>query len=223
VSAGQSPMEWAARERRAARKGVRRRVLAWAGLNPAACRADALAARVAHGVVGEQKTAALLARLPDDWLPPVYGRKLPPYPNDYDGLVIPPTGDVVLAVDTKNWRAGWETTLRDGRVFCGHEDRQEEVEKAARAAARLERALAVPGVRVWPLLVVHGSRIVQRPPLPQGRLEARAAAWDGIVHVLGPEYLVPTLVKSAAKGRPDRARAVWLAQRVDRVLPAHPG
>jgi hypothetical protein len=191
------------------------------GLNRAARRADALTARVAHGVVGERWTAELLARLPAGWRV-VYGRKLPPYQNDYDALVIPPTGDAVLALDTKRWRQSWETTLRGGRVFCGpadrqeQEDRQEQIEKAARAAARLERALAVPGVRVWPLLVVHGS------PIRGGRLEARAAAWDGVVHVLGPEWLVPTLVASAAKGRPDPRRAAWLAQRVDRVLPAHP-
>lgn len=222
TAAGQSPLEWAARERRAARKGVRRRVTAWMGLNPAARRADALTARVAHGAAGEKETARLLGQLPRGWRV-VYGRKLHPYPNDYDALLIPPTADVVLDVDTKNWNAGWETTLRAGRVYCGREDRQEEIEKAARAARRLERALAVPGVRVWPLLVLHGSRVVQPPPLPQGRLEARAAAWGGIVHVLGPAYLVPTLLKSAAKGRTDPARAAALAQRLDRVLPAHGG
>lgn len=221
MNAGQSPLEWAARERKAARKGVRRRVTAWLGVNPAARRADALTARVAHGVAGEKKTEELLGRLPLGWRV-VYGRKLRPYPNDYDALVIPPTGDAVLALDTKNWNAGWETTLSGGRVYCGSKDRQEQVEKAARAAARLEAALAVPGVRVWPLLVVHGSRIVQQPPLPQGRLEARAAAWDGVVHVFGPQWLVPTLLKSTSKGSPDPARAVWLAQHVDRVLPAHP-
>jgi hypothetical protein len=190
------------------------------GLNPAARRADALTARAAHGAVGEQWTAELLARLPSGWAV-FYGRKLPGFANDYDALLIPPGGDAVVAVDTKRWHAGWETTLRGGRVHCGREDRHEQVEKAARAAARLERALAVPGVRVWPLLVVHGSRIVQRAPLPQGRLEARAEKWEGIVHVLGPEWLVSTLVKSAAKGVPDPVRAGRLAARVAAVLPPY--
>jgi hypothetical protein len=195
-------------------------VTAWLGVNPAAKRADALTARAKHGADGEKETARLLAGLPKGWRV-VYGRKLPPYPNDYDGLVLPPTGDAIVAVDTKNWHrgTGWETTLRGGRLHCGSEDRHDQVEKAVRAAARLERALAVPGVRVWPVLVVHGSQILQPPPLPQGRLEARADAWKGIVHVLGPNYLVPTLVKSAAQGIPDPARAAWLAQRVDAVLP----
>jgi hypothetical protein len=219
-TAGQSPLEWAAQERRAARRGVRRRVTAWLGINQAAARADALTARVEHGVVGEQWTAALLSRLPAGWAV-FYGRKLPGYANDYDALLIPPSGDAVVAADTKRWRRsrGWQTTLRAGRVYCGPEDRHEQIEKAARAAKRLERALAVPGVRVWPMLVVHGSQIVA-PPFPVGRLEARAPDWDGVVHVLGPEYLVPTLVASV-KGPADPGRAVWLAERVNTVLPPY--
>jgi hypothetical protein len=190
-------------------------VTAWLGLNPAARRADALAARVAHGAAAEQWTAALLAQLPAGWTV-FYGRKLPGYSNDYDALLVPPSGDAVVAADTKRWHAGWRTTLRAGRVHCGPEDRHDQIVKAARAAKRLERALAVPGVRVWPMLVVHGSRIVA-PPFPAGRLEARAPDWDGVVHVLGPEYLVPTLVASV-KGPVDRGRAVWLAERVGAVL-----
>jgi len=217
VTAGRSPLEWAARERQAARKGVRRRVLAWVGLNPAVRRADALTARVAHGVAGEEKTAELLARLPAGWRV-LYSRKLPPYANDYDALVIPPSGDVVIALDTKQWRRSWDTTLIGGRVHCGPEDRQEQVEKAAKAAARLGAALTVTGVRVWPLLVVHGSRVVQPPPGPPGWLEARAAAWDGVVHVLGPDWLVPTLVASAT-GMPDPGRVAWLEARLNAVLP----
>src|SRR4051812_18300408 len=76
TGAGDAPLEWAARERQAARKGPRRRVLAWVGLNPAARRADALTARVTHGAVGEQWTAQVLTRLPDGWTV-FHGRKLP--------------------------------------------------------------------------------------------------------------------------------------------------
>jgi hypothetical protein len=174
--AGQAPLEWAAREQKKARKGVRRRITAWMGLNPAARRADALTARAAHGAVGEQWTAQLLTQLPHGWTV-FYGRKLPGFANDYDALLIPPDGDAVVAADTKRWHKGWETTLHGGRLHCGREDRHEEVEKVVRAAGRLERALHVPGVRVWPLLVVHGSRVVPpaRSPLPPGRLEVGAA------------------------------------------------
>jgi hypothetical protein len=213
-------LEWAARERQAARRGVRRRVTAWLGVNAQARAADALTARAAHGAAGEQETARLLARLPNGWRV-FYGLKLPPYPNDYDALIEPPSGDAIVAVDTKNWRQNWPTTLQAGRVYCGPEDRHDQVDQVAKAAARLERALAVPGVRVWPLLVVHGSPIVQPPPLPQGRLEAHAKDWDGVVHVLGPEWLVPTLLASVKSG-PDPGRAHALARHVVRVLPEHP-
>jgi hypothetical protein len=221
TGAGDAPLEWAARERQAARKGPRRRVLAWVGLNPAARRADALTARVTHGAVGEQWTAQVLTRLPDGWTV-FYGRKLPGFVNDYDALLIPPDGDAVVATDTKRWHKGWETTVSGGRLYCGSEDRHDQVEKAVRAAGRLERAVAVPGVRVWPLLVVHGSRIVPPPgsPLPPGRLEVRAAGWNGVVHVLGPQWLVPVLA-AASKSR-DPERAAELVRRVDRVLPARP-
>jgi hypothetical protein len=191
------------------------------GLNPAARRADALTARAKHGADAEKETARLLAGLPKGWRV-AYGRKLPPYPNDYDAVLIPPDGDAVVASDTKNWHKGWETALRGGRLYCGSEDRHEQVEKAVRAAGRLERALCVPGVRVWPLLVVHGSRIVPTPPspLPPGRLEVRAAGWAGVVHVLGPQWLVPVL--TAASRVRDPERAAELVRRVDRVLPARP-
>lgn len=211
MTAGRSPLEWAARERKAARRGVRRKVLAWAGLNPAARRADALTARVAHGVVGEQWTAERLARLPAGWTV-LYGRKLPGYANDYDAVVVPPNGAAVIVVDTKRWRKNWQTTLQNGLVYCGPENRHDQVEKVARHAARLETALGVPGIRVWPLLVVHGSTI------RGGRLEARARDWAGIVHVLGPDWLVPTLMASVKSG-PDPAAAAWLAGRVNQVLP----
>jgi hypothetical protein len=208
-AAGDSPLEWAARERQAARKGVRRRVLAWVGLNPAARRADALTARAAHGAVGEQQTARLLAGLPPGWTV-FYGRKLPGFANDYDAILIPPNGAAIVVLDTKRWHAQRETHLVGGRVHCGREDRHEQIEKVARAAGRLERAVAVRGVRVWPLLVVHGSRI------RGGRLEARAAAWNGVVHVLGPQWLVPTLAAGPKGVAPGRARE--LAARVDAVL-----
>ncbi len=210
--AGRSPLEWAAQEQRAARKGVRRRVLAWMSMNPAARRADALAARAAHGAVAEQWTADLLTRLPSGWTV-LHGRRLPGYRNDYDHVPIPPSGDAVVVLDSKRWHAQRPTRLVGGRVHCGDEDRHGQVEAVARYAARLHAALRVPGVVVWPLLVVHGSRIVG------GRLEARAEAWPGVVHVLGPDWLVPTL--AAAPSGVDPGRAAALAARVDRVLPPY--
>lgn len=215
---GRAPVEWAARERRKARKGPRRRVLAWVGLNQDAKRADALAVRAQHGAVGEQWTARMLQQLPAGWRV-VHGRKLPGYSNDYDHVLISPCGAAVVTLDTKRWHAGWETTLVRGRVHCGREDRHKQIAAVARYAVRLEGALNLPGVRVWPLLVVHGSQIVAPPSAPQGRLEARVPGWDGVVHVLGPEWLVPTLAAAPNVRELNPRRAAALAQHVDRVLP----
>jgi hypothetical protein len=100
-------------------------------------------------------------------------------------------------------------------VCCGIEDRHNQVESVARHADQVTRLLGMPVGAVWPLLVVHGSRI------SGGRLEARASAWPGVVHVLGPDYLVPTLA-SAPQGRDPRAAAA-LARRVAAALPPYPG
>lgn len=209
TEAGRSPVEWAARERAKARKGVRRRVLAWMGLNPAAVRADALAVRAAHGAVAEQWTADLLTRLPDGWKVQ-HGRRLPGFANDYDHVLISPCGTAVVVVDTKRWHAKRPTSLKGGRVHCGEEDRHGQIEDVARYAGRLHKALGMPGVVVWPLLVVHGS------PVADGVLTARASGWPGPVYVLSPPYLVPTLA-NGPKGR-DRRAAAALAARVDSVF-----
>jgi hypothetical protein len=203
-------VEWAARERREARKGVRRRVTAWVGLNPAAKRADALAGRAAHGAVGEQWTAALLTQLPHGWTV-FHGRQLPGFKADYDHVLVSPCGTAVVTLDSKRWHAQRETALIRGRVHCGREDRHGQITAVVRYASRLERALNVSGVQVLPLLVVHGSQV------RGGYLTARVE--DREVHVLGPEYLVPTLV--SAPGEAHAGRAAALVRHVDRVLPPY--
>ena len=205
--AGRSPVEWAERERRKARKGIRRKVLAWAGRNPAAKRADALMARAQHGAVGEQWTAALLARLPDGWKV-FHGRKLPGYDHDFDHILVSPCGTAIVVLDSKRWNASWWTQLVNGRVFCGLEDRHKQIQAVARYASRLEAAVGVSGVRVLPLLVVHGSRV------RGGFLTALVGGRE--VHVLSPPYLVPTLTKAPKVRDPGRAAAV--AARVDAAL-----
>ena len=61
-----------------------------------------------------------------------------------------------------------------------------------------------------PMLVVHGS------PIAGGFLEARVEGWPGVVHVLGPDWLVPTL--AAAPRGTDAANAFRVAVRVEQVL-----
>lgn len=215
-AAGQSPVEWAARERRKARKGVRRRVTAWVGLNPEAKRADALTARVARGAEAEKRTGAELRVLESRGWYVLHGRQVPGYTSDLDHVLVPPTGTAVVVLDTKRWHAGWDwdTELKGGRVHCGLEDRHDQIEAVARYAGRVHKVLGMPGVAVWPLLVIHGSRI-------RGGHLAAPVAGGGVVHVLSVERLVPELVK-AARGM-DPVAAGVLARRVTAALPPHRG
>lgn len=209
---GQSPLEWAAREQRAARKGVRRKVLAWLGWNAQARRADALHARAVYGALGEQWTAELLTRLPAGWTV-FHGRRLPGFRHDLDHVLVSPCGTAVVVLDTKRWGTRQRTELRQGRVHWGAEDRHGQVEAVGRYAGRLHAALGVPGVTVWPLVVVHGSAVAGGELAPRVVVDG----WEGPVYVLAADRLVGRLA-AAPRGVRDPGRAVALAGRVEEVL-----
>ncbi|MGW2740532.1 nuclease-related domain-containing protein [Streptomyces sp. NPDC001288] len=192
-----------------------RRLTAAVGVNPAARRADALAARTAIGAEWERQTAVLLRPLGRYGWHVLHDRQLPGSRANLDHVLVSPCGTAVVVLDTKRWHAGMDTRLVGGRVHCGPQDRHGQVEAVARYADRVHQAIGMAGVVVWPLLVVHGSRI------PGGRLEARADKWPGPVWVLGPDWLVPTLA-SAPSGA-DARRAAALAGRVAAVLPSAVG
>ncbi|WP_086562020.1 nuclease-related domain-containing protein [Streptomyces africanus] len=216
MSAGGSALRWGQERRRAARRGPWRWLLARLGLSASARRADALAARTALGAEWEQYTARMLSPLEAVGWRVLHDRRLPGRGTaNLDHVLVSPCGTAVVVLDTKRWDRSRTTSLIRGRVCVGAEDRHRQVEAVARYAARAAEAIGVPGVVVWPLLVVHGSWVAG------GRLEARAAAWDGPVWVLGPDFLVPTLAKAPA-GR-DPVRAGRLARRVDEVLRPYAG
>lgn len=204
----------AAQIRAHARRGLWRRVTAWAGVNAEARRADARAALWAHGAAGEAATAALLAPLVHAGWTVRHDRRLSGARWNVDTVLVSPCGTAVVVLDTKAWRKNWTTQLVRGRVHCRNreagEDRHEQVEKVARYAQRIARELALPGVQVLPLLVVHGS------PVAGGCLAAPVQGVVGPVYVLSPSWLVPTMVRSA--GVPDARRAAAVTDRVDRVL-----
>lgn len=207
---GNSASREAAAIRARARRGVWRRVTAALGVSPAARRADAQAALWERGAAGETATASLLAPLHAYGWEIRHDVRLSGRRFNLDHILISPCGTAIVVLDTKAWHRGRPTTMIGGRVHCGTQDRHEQVEKIAGYAAAVQAALGLPGVVVWPLLVVHGS------PIAGGRLEARAQGWNGPLHVLGPDYLVPTLL-SAPKVR-DARRAAAVAARVDSVL-----
>jgi hypothetical protein len=210
--AGRSAAREAAAIRACARRGLWRRLLALLGWNPAARRSDAVAARWDLGARAEQDTAGLLRVLETrGWLV-LHDRAIPGSRANLDHVLVPPTGDAVVVLDTKRWHAGRETILHGSRVHCGLDDRHAQVEAVARYAARVHQALGMPGVEVLPLLVIHGSQI------PGGHLPAPVAG-GGVVHVLSAERLVPDLVKAVK--RVDRRAAKVLARRVAQVLPPY--
>ncbi|NUR30059.1 MAG: NERD domain-containing protein [Catenulispora sp.] len=190
-----------------------RKFLAVLGLSPAARRADALAARTRQGTLGEQWTAALLTRLPPGWHV-LHDRRFPGRGRgNLDHVLVAPGGAGVIVVDSKKWHAQWPTQLVRGRVYCGGEDRHDQVEAVAGYARRVARLLGVPESMVLAVVVVHGSMVAD------GCLTVRVAGWGSPVHVLGPDWLVPTLA-TAPRGPDPRAGEV-LAQRVAEVFPPY--
>ncbi|MFF9003600.1 nuclease-related domain-containing protein [Streptomyces achromogenes] len=215
TGAGGSAARWGEEQRRAARKGLWRKLLAALGWSTAARRADALAARTRQGSLGEQWTAAALTRLPPGWHV-LHDRRFPgPGRSNLDHLLVAPGGAGIVVIDSKKWHAGWRTRLVRGRVHCGGEDRHAQVEAVAGYARRVARLLGVPEVMVVPLVVVHGSSV------DDGCLTARVHGWMGPVHVLGPDWLVPTLA-TAPRG-PDARQGDALAERVAQVFPPYLG
>lgn len=190
-----------------------RRLMAVLGFRATDARTEAVAARWDLGAAAEEETARMLHALHTRGWSILNDRALPGSRANLDHVLVSPCGTAVVVLDTKRWHAQKPTWLVRGRVCCGAEDRHGQIEAVAGYAARVARVLGMDAGAVWPLLVVHGSRIVG------GRLEARAERWPGPVHVLGPEWLVSTLA-AAPKVR-DPRRAGELAQRVGRVLPPY--
>jgi len=201
----------ASREARAirarARRGVWRRVTAWVGMNPEATRADAVAARWELGARAERKTARLVWWLRWRGWRIRHDRRLVGRRFNLDHVLVSPCGTAVVVADTKRWNAGRSTTVVGGRLCCGMEDRHGEAEKAARYAALVGQALGMPGVAVWPVLVVQGS------PVPGGHVQVATQA--GMVQVVAADQVVGVL-RSAPQGW-SWGQARRVARRVDEV------
>lgn len=205
MTAGGSAGREAARIRRTARRGVWGHVTAWAGLNPEAARADAVAARWRLGADAERETARRLRvlrlygwRIRHDLR--LAGRRF-----NLDHVLVSPCGTAVVVADTKRWHAGRTVTADVGRLWCGGEDRTKQADDAARYAALVAAAV---GVQVWPLLIVHGSDV------RDGHLEV--VTGSGRVQVVAVDQAVRVLRAAPAGWSWSRARQT--AGRVDEVL-----
>lgn len=205
---GNSAQRAARATRRRARKGVRRRVTAWMGVNPEAARADAVAARWELGGRAEKETARIVRRLRLRGWRIRHDLRLAGRRFNVDHVLVSPCGTAVVVADTKRWHAGRATGEVGGRLFCGSEDRHGEAEKVARYAVLVGRALGMPGVAVWPVLIIHASAV------PGGHVQV--ATPDGMVQVMAAGE-VRRVLRSAPRGW-SWGRARRVVRRVDQVL-----
>ncbi|MGW2520503.1 nuclease-related domain-containing protein [Streptomyces sp. NPDC001617] len=171
---------------------------------------EAVAARWDIGAAGERETARMLHELHTRGWRILNDRALPGSRANLDHVLVSPCGTAVVVLDTKRWHAQKPTWLVRGRVHCGTEDRHGQIEAVAGYAVRVAKVVGLDPRSVWPLLVVHGS------PVADGVLTVRVPVWPGLVYVLSPSYLVPTLARAPQAYDPRRAAAV--AARVDAVL-----
>ncbi|MEV5703132.1 nuclease-related domain-containing protein [Streptomyces anthocyanicus] len=175
--------------------------------------------RQEQGSLGEQQTAALLARLPAGWTV-FHDLAVPGRRFNLDHVLIPPSGAGVVVLDSKKWRRSWQgrpcvTTLVRGRVHCGPQNRHDQIIKFAGYVSGTAAALGVPAGMLMPVIVVHGS------PVAGGRLDVAVPEWERTVHVLAADGLVDVLAGMPGGRGPVQPAAVALADRVRRTLPQY--
>jgi hypothetical protein len=133
-----------------------------------------------RGARGERRTARQLNRLARHGWVMFHDLAIPNSRGNVDHLVIGPAG--VFLVDSKNWR-GQLVFAPDGTLWHGSYPLTATLATIGFEAAAIAEALAIPGLAVEPLLVVHGSTIpwgeqyIGRVAiLPAGRLVATLLA-----------------------------------------------
>jgi hypothetical protein len=109
-----------------------------------------------RGARGERRTARQLDRLAHHGWVVFHDLAVPDSRANADHLVIGPAG--VFLVDSKNWR-GHLAFAPDGTLWHGSYPLTATLATIEFEAQAIAGALAVPGLAVEPLLVVHGSAI----------------------------------------------------------------
>jgi Nuclease-related domain len=133
-----------------------------------------------RGARGERRTARQLDRLAQHGWVVFHDLAVPDSRANADHLLIGPAG--VFLADSKNWR-GQLAFAADGTLWHGSYPLTATLATIGFEAAAIADALAVPGLAVEPLLVVHGSTIPWGEQylggvavLPAGRLVATLLA-----------------------------------------------
>jgi Nuclease-related domain len=109
-----------------------------------------------RGARGERRTARQLDRLTRHGWVVFHDLAIPDSRANADHLIIGPAG--VFLADSKNWR-GHLAFAPDGTLWHGSYPLTATLATIGFEAAAIAGALAVPGLAVEPLLVVHGSTI----------------------------------------------------------------
>ncbi|MEU8469536.1 nuclease-related domain-containing protein [Streptomyces sp. NPDC029006] len=204
-AAGGSAARWGEEQRRAARKGVWRWLLAALGLNPAARRADARAAQCDAGAIGEQRTAVLLQPLEAAGWTVLHDRAIPGARTaNADHVLVSPGGRVFL-VDSKLWSGRYPVHAIGGRLLHGREDRSQSVRSILYETDLVTQAVRAP---VQPVIAMHNA------PVDGGGFIVED------VPVAPAARLVEVLVGNDGPWSPS---AVRLAATVTRVLPPYLG
>jgi hypothetical protein len=211
-SAGWSAAAKAQEVREAARGGVVRRFLRALGVDPGAGHVEAEAGRWEAGARGEAMTDGLLVPLAAEGWGGFYDRALPRGRANFDHVMVAPSGDLVVLVDSKLWSKRRGAVRRvGGGLRHGQEDRQGSVRsllfEARVLREELARARVLPQVRVVPVMAVHSA------PVAGGRFML-----EGIT-VVEAGGLVGLLRQVA--GTPDRVAFDRLAAAADAVLPRY--
>lgn len=163
------------------------------------------------GALGEQRAAARLQPLTDAgwWIR--YDLALPRGEGsaNVDGLAISPAGRPFV-LDPKVMHPRYPVTVHAGRVWHGDKDVTRRINSAAKEAAAVSRALAVPVVAI---VAIEGARLLG----PHGRPATELAL--GTVRIV-PAQRLPAILQAQAH-IPGQRRAEALVATAERVLPPY--
>ena len=210
-AAGGSAARWGEEQRRAARKGLWRRLLAALDLSPAARAADARAADCDAGAVGEQRTALLLQPLEAAGWTVLHDRAIPGARKANADHVLVSPGARLFLVDSKLWSARYPVHATGGQLWHGEAgrpqaDRSRSVRSVLYESDLVARAVGVP---VQPVIAVHNAAVADGGFFVQDVPVVPAARLVEVLHGNDSPW--------------DLVAADWLARWAAAVLPSYLG
>src|SRR5574341_308177 len=110
-----------------------------------------------QGALGEYRTGHVLNRLKREGWGVLHDRKIPRSRANLDHVLVHPSGQFLVYVDTKAWHAkGWQIRVTGGRLMYGPRSQANTVETVAWEASRLRE---VTGLRTLAVIAVDGGKV----------------------------------------------------------------